>query len=450
MTKNLTEGNPFRLILNFALPVMLGYLFQQCYNLTDTIIVGKCLGVTSLAAVGSTGSINFLIIGFVMGLCSGFAIPVAQRFGAQDFSTMRRYIANTVYLTIFFAVTMAVLTVLFCRPLLTKMQTPSDILDQADSYIRIIFAGIPLIFLYNMTSAIIRSLGDSKTPVYFLILSSIINIILDLVFIIVLGLGVRGAALATIIGQGISGVSCLIYMIKKFDIIRPNREERALSARHCATLCSVGIPMGLQYSITAIGSVILQTSVNMLGSAAVAAITAGQKIAFFFCTVFDSLGTTMATYGGQNTGAGKLDRLSKGVWAAMAIGAVYSLFCLIIYSLFGQYLISIFMSGSEDPAAISGIIANAKLFLVCNAVTYVLLAAVNNFRFMIQGMGFSLFAVIAGILEMFARTLTGLLLVPHFGFAGAVWGSPLAWVFADAFLIPAFYWCKKRLSQRIY
>ncbi len=450
MTKDLTEGNPFRLILNFAFPVMLGYLFQQCYNLTDTIIVGKCLGVSALAAVGSTGSINFLIIGFVVGVCSGFAIPVAQRFGAKDYSTMRRYISNTVYLSIVISIIMTIFTVLYCRSLLTLMQTPDDILDKADSYIRIIFAGIPFIFLYNTTSGIIRSLGDSKTPVYFLVLSSVINIALDFTFIIGLGLGVQGAALATIIGQGVSGIACLIFMIKKYDIIHPSKEERAISPKHCLTLCSVGIPMGLQYSITAVGSVILQTSVNMLGSAAVAAVTAGQRIAIFFCAVFDSLGTTMATFGGQNTGAGKLDRLSKGVWAAMAISTVYSIFCLLIFSFFGQYLVAIFMNKSEDAQTISLIISNAKLFLVCNAVTYVLLAAVNIFRFMIQGMGFSGFAIIAGIMEMIARALTAIFLVPLFGFAGAVWGSPIAWVFADAFLIPAFYWCKKRLAQKMY
>lgn len=441
MTKNLTEGNSFSLIINFSIPVLLGYLFQQFYSITDTIIVGKCLGVQALAAVGSTGAVSFLIIGFAMGICSGFAIPVAQRFGANDFSTMRRYIANIVYVTIFIAIAMAILTVIFCKPLLLIMQTPEDIVERATTYIKIIFAGIPLIFLYNMTAGIIRSLGDSKTPVFFLVLSSVLNIALDLLFIMVCKWDVTGAALATIIAQGVSGFACLIFMTKKFTIIHANKDECALSLRHCATLCGVGIPMGLQYSITAIGSVILQTSVNGLGSDAVAAVTAGGRISMFFCAVYDALGTTMATYGGQNTGAFKLDRLNAGVRDSMIIASIYSIAALLIYIFFGQYLVMLFMDNEEVQ-----IIKDAKLFLITNASCYILLAGVNIYRFMIQGMGFSVFAILAGVMEMIARTLMGIYVVPHFGMLAAGLASPLAWLFADIFLVPAFYHCKKRLQ----
>ncbi len=442
MTKDLTEGNSFSLIISFTIPVLLGYLFQQFYNVADTIIVGKCLGVDALAAVGSTGAVNFLIIGFVMGLCTGFAIPVAQRFGAKDFSKMRKYISNTLYLCIAFSILMTVLTVVFCRPLLLLMQTPPNIVDRAVQYIIIIFAGIPVIFLYNMTSGIIRALGDSKTPVYFLVLSSFLNIGLDLLFIISFKWGVGGAALATVISQGISGLACLFYMRKKFTIIHTSKEERILDVKCCLTLCGVGVPMGLQYSITAIGSVILQTSVNMLGSDAVAACTAAGKVGAFFCTVFDALGTTAATYSGQNTGAGKISRLSAGVRDCMIIAGIY---CILVFTLFffaGDFFITLFMSGAS-----SSIIKDARLFLLENAAFYITLAAVNVFRFTIQGMGFSRFAIISGVMELIARSLMGIFMVPKFGFVSAGFASPFAWILADLFLIPAFIGCKSKLKK---
>lgn len=442
MTKDLTEGRPFYLILGFSIPVLCGYLFQQFYNAADMVIVSRCLGVSALAAVGSTGSVNFLIIGFVMGLCSGFSIPVAQRFGAKDYSMMRCYVANSVYLCIAGAAVMTTFTVVFCRPLLEAMQTPPDIITQADEYIRIIFEGIPVIFLYNMTSSVIRALGDSKTPVYFLVLSSLLNIALDIVFIAVFGLGVKGAAYATVISQGIAGASCLVYMRRKFDIIRADNKERQFNSHFCAVLCGMGVPMGLQYSITAVGSVILAASVNMLGSAAVAACTAGGKVSMFFCAVFDSLGTTMATYGGQNTGARKFSRLNNGVRDSMIIGSIYALLALAAFVIFGRWLVMLFIDSANDA-----IIRDARLFLIENGSAYIFLAGVNIFRFMIQGMGFSRLAIWSGAAEMIARALMGAFMVPRLGIVSAGLASPLAWVLADLFLVPAFIYCRRKLEK---
>lgn len=444
MIKTMTEGKPLSIILNFSIPVFFGYLFQQFYSVTDTVIVGKSLGVHALAAVGATGAINFLIIGFVVGICSGCAIPVAQRFGAQDFSAMRKYVCNSAYVCIFFSVIMTVVTVVYCRPLLLMMHTPDDIVDRAVDYVRIIFAGIPFIFLYNVVAAIIRSLGDSKTPLYFLVMSSVMNITLDLVFILVLHLDVKGAALATVVSQAVSGIVSFFYMNKKFEILSSNAEERKFSLRYCATLCATGIPMGLQYSITAIGSAIMQSAVNGLGSAAVAACTAAAKVTMFFATVFDSLGTTMATYGGQNAGAGKLERLNEGVKSSMIIASVYSAAALLIFIFAGQYFVMLFMKGDETE-----IIANAKLYMIQQAFFFIPLAGVNIFRFMIQGMGFSVFAIFAGVFEMVARMLFGIFVVPYFGFPSAGLASPAAWILADAFLIPAFIFCRNRLARSL-
>lgn len=444
MTKDLTEGKPLKLILKFAVPLLFGLLFQQFYSVIDTMIVGKFLGPDALAAVGSTGSVNFLVIGFCMGICNGFAIPVAQQFGAKKDSELRKFVANSAWLGILFAIVLTVLTTLLCRPILEIMRTPKDIMEEAYSYIFIIFAGIPATFLYNILAGIIRSLGDSKTPVAFLALSSVINIILDIVFIYFLKTGVVGAAYATVISQLISGICCFFYMKKKYEILKISKWEWKFDFHYAMILCGMGIPMGLQYSITAIGSVILQTSINSLGTIFVSSMTAGSRIANFFCCPFDALGSTMATYGGQNVGAGKIDRLGKGLKSCIFLGAAYSALALVVYIFFAQELCLLFLDASEVE-----LIANAKIFLITNGIFYFALALVNIIRFMIQGIGYSSFAIFSGVFEMVARAVAGFVFVPLFGYAAACFASPAAWVLADIFLIPAYIFCIKKLKQRM-
>ena len=438
--KDLTVGSPMKLILSFAVPMLLGFLFQQFYNMVDTIIVGKCLGVSSLAAVGSTGSINFMIIGFCTGACSGFAIPVAQKFGAGDYTGMRKFVANAGWLSAVFAVVMTTVVGALCMNILQWMNTPEDIIQGAYDYIFVIFLGIPVTYLYNMLAGIIRSLGDSKTPVYFLLLSSLMNIGLDFFTILVLGMGVGGPALATVISQGISAVLCLIYMIRHYPILHMKNGEWKPDGRMLGTLCSMGIPMGLQYSITAIGSVVLQTAVNSLGSMAVAAVSTGSKVSMFFCCPFDALGGTMATYAGQNAGAGKVDRIRQGVRSATLIGGIYSIAACIVLTVLGGVIPLLFVDASETV-----VIHQAHQFLTFNSLFYIPLTIVNVWRFTIQGMGYSLLAILAGVCEMIARAMVGFLLVPIFGYIIICFASPLAWLLADAFLIPAFFYCQKHL-----
>ena len=441
-TKDMTSGSTMKLILGFAVPLLMGMLFQQVYSLVDTIIVGRFLGVLALAAVGATGSINFLIVGFCQGICNGFALPVAQRFGAKDYDGLRKYVGNSAVLTIIFGGAITLITVIACRPILELMQTPADIIDLSYHYIVVIFAGIPAIMLYNILSAYLRSLGDSITPVIFLVLSAGLNIGLDLLFIVTFHWGVFGAAFATVLSQAVSGILCLILIIKKFDLLHLKREDWKLDWGYSRYLLIMGLPMGLQYSITAIGSVILQASVNTLGSTAVASMTAGSRISMFVVCPFDALGSTMATFGGQNVGAGRLDRLGRGLRSAVILGAIYSALILVILIFFGRDLILLFVSAKE-----AAVIAQAKQFLVTNAAFYLMLALVNIVRFLIQGMGFSGFAVFAGVFEMVARTLVGLVFVPIFGFTAACSANPLAWIFADCFLIPAFFHCRKKLQN---
>ena len=442
--KDLTVGSPMKLILGFAFPMFLGLLFQQFYSLVDTMIVGKYLGVDPFAGVGSTGSLNFIVIGFCMGLCSGFSVPISQSFGAKDFPLLRKMVTNSVWLCTFFSVVITTLMLVFCRPVLTLMNTPENIFEYAYIYIFIIFAGIPCTILYNMTAAILRALGDSKSPIIFLAISSAINIGLDLLLIIVFRMGVDGAALATVVSEGVSGVISIIYIKKKFDILAMEKGAWKLERHLAGKLTGVGIPMGLQYSITGIGSVILQTAVNGLGSIYVASMTAGSKINIFLACPFDALGQTMAPYAGQNIGARKLDRVGKGLRAACIIGFIVSGLMVIVVKLFGDQLTMLFLD-EKDPV----IMQNSTQFLIIVSAFYCLLTLVNTVRFTIQGMGFSSLAIIAGVMEMIARGIAGMLLVPAFGYLGACYSSPLAWLLADAFLIPAFFLCKRKVARQL-
>lgn len=441
-TRDMTVGSPMKHILGFTLPLLLGFLFQQFYGIVDTIIVGRFLGVNALAGVGSTGSVNFMTIGFCCGVCSGFAIPVAQKFGAGDYEGMRKNVANCVWLSIIFSVLMTVIVVILCDEILIWTDTPSDIFQAAYDYILIIFIGIPTVYLYNMLSGILRSMGNSKVPLIFLLLSSMLNIILDLVCIITFQMGVAGAAIATVASQLISGVLCLIYIVKRYEILHISKEEWKPDLHYMKILCSMGVPMGLQYSITAIGSVIMQTALNGLGAMAVAATTAANKVSMFFGCPFDAMGTTMATYGGQNVGAKKIERIGQGLKACLTVGFIYWIISFIVMCIFGERLNALFVD-SPDPE----MMAQAQEFLLINGASFFLLALVNIVRYLIQGMGYSTFAILAGVFELVARTLAAIVLVPLFGFTGACFASPLAWVFADAFLIPAYFHVKKKLER---
>lgn len=441
MEKDMTKGSPMKLILGFAVPLLFGLLFQQFYSMVDTIIVGHYLGVDALAAVGATGSVNFLIIGFCMGVCNGFAIPIAQEFGAAHEVNLRKYVANSVWLSVIFAVVITIAVSIFCRPILQMMRTPANIIDGSYEYIIIIFLGIPVVFLYNMTASIIRSLGDSRTPVIFLVMAAVLNIFLDLLCIIVFHMGVAGAAIATVVSQAIAGLCCLIFMWKKFPILSLSSEDRKWNWDYASKLCNMGIPMGLQYSITAIGSVVLQSAVNGIGSNAVAAVTAGGKLGLLLACPFDAMGSTMATYGGQNVGAGNLDRVNKGLKSCSLLGLIYSVLAVGIVYIAGRQMLLLFLDTGE-----SEILENAYALIKTNVLFYFPLALVNIIRFLIQGMGFGKLAVFAGAFEMLARGLAGFLLVPYFGFRAVCFANPLAWIFADIFLIPAFFYVRKVMA----
>lgn len=445
MTKNLTAGNPMKLILGFALPTVCGLIFQQMYNMVDTMIVGKLLGSGALAAVGATGSISFLVLGFCIGVCTGFAIPVAREMGAQDLSSMRRHVANAAFLGLVFAAATTLLTCLFCRTILTVMQTPADIYEDSLRYIFVIFLGLPAAYLYNLLAGILRSLGDSRTPVLFLALSSVLNIGLDFYFLLQTDLGVAGASVATVISQTVSGLACLAWVAWRFPVLRMSREERALNGAICRELCRMGIPMGLQYSITAVGSIILQSAVNGLGSLAVAAVAAGFKLYQVLACPLDALGAAIATYCGQNVGAGRLERLGQGIRDCSLLGLGYSLLCAVAMTFWAPECAMWFLDPADEN--ILDLLPMVSRYVHVTTLFFFALTLVIVVRFAIQGMGYSFFAIVSGVIEMVARTLTAVLLIPAFGFSAVCAASPVAWIGAVLFLVPACVSCIRRLFR---
>ena len=439
--KEMTSGASFPLILNFTLPLLLGNLLQQTYSLMDAAIVGKYLGINALASVGASTSVVFLILGFCTGCCSGFSIPVAQKFGARDYVTMRRFISVSLKISGVMSVVLAIITSLLCAFILRTMQTPENIFDGAYIYLLITFIGIPCTFYYNLLSGIIRALGDSKTPFWFLLLSAVLNIILDLFCIIVLGWGVAGAAIATVFSQGVSSVLCYIYMNRKYEILKTTPSERRFRSDIARQLLGIGVPMGLQFSITAIGSIMLQSSNNALGTACVAAFTAAMRVKMFFMCALDSLGIAMATYSGQNYGAGKPVRIWQGIKSSYVMMLVYVAAINIVIWCFAEKFALLFIDPSETE-----VIKDTALFLHINLSFFPLLGSLIILRYTIQGAGYTKLAMFSGVSEMVARIMVSLVVVPLFGYLGVCYGDPTAWLFANLFLTPAFIYVYRRLK----
>lgn len=439
-SKEMTSGPCLPLIFNFTLPLLLGNMLQQTYSLIDAAIVGKFLGINALASVGASTSVVFLILGFCNGCCGGFGIPVAQKFGARDYVSMRRLVSVSLKLAGMMSVGIALITCLLCAFILRTMQTPENIFQDAYWYLLITFIGVPCTFFYNLLSSIIRALGDSKTPFWFLLFSTILNVLLDLLCILVFHWGVAGAAIATVFSQGVSAVLCYFYMYRKFEILRMQPADKRFRPELARQLIFVGVPMGLQFSITAIGSIMLQSANNALGTACVAAFTAAMRIKMFFLCMLESLGIAMATFCGQNYGAGKPERIWTGVKAASLMMIVYVAAVAIILWGFSEKFVLLFVDPSETE-----IIADAALFLHISVSFFPVLGLLCILRYSIQGAGYTKLAMFSGVSEMIARILVSVVAVPLWGFWAVCFGDPTAWVFADAFLIPAFIYVYRRL-----
>lgn len=441
-SKEMTAGRALPLIFNFTMPLLLGSLLQQAYSLVDAVIVGKFLGINALASVGASSSVIFLILGFCNGCSCGFGIPVAQKFGARDYSIMRRYVAVSLQISLAMSVVIAIVTGFYCSDILQVMRTPENIFDGAYAYLLVTFIGVPCTFLYNLLSSIIRALGDSKTPFWFLLFSTVLNVLLDLFCILVLDWGVLGAAVATVFSQGISALLCYIYMFRHFKILQGTVDERKFDSKLAGNLMYIGVPMGLQFSITAIGSIMLQSANNALGTACVAAFTAAMRIKMFFLCPCESLGIAMATYSGQNYGAGKPERIWQGIKASTLMMLIYAALTFIILMLWSKSLALLFVDASETE-----ILGDTELFLHISGAFFAVLGLLCILRYTIQGAGYTKLAMLSGVSEMIARTLVSIYAVPVWGYIAVCFGDPTAWVAADLFLIPAFIYVYSRLKK---
>ncbi len=443
--KDMTVGSPTRLILYFSIPLLIGNIFQQLYNMVDTIIVGQFIDARALAAVGLTGPLSFLVLGFVTGLTSGFAVLVAQRFGARDEEGMRHCVGIITILSVGVTILITLLSLAFAKPLLRLINTPDSVIAQSWQYIATIFAGIFTTVLYNVLACILRALGDSRTPLYFLMISSMLNIGLDLLFITQFGMGVRGAALATVLSQGVSGVLCFAFIRKKFPILHLSRKDFAWDGRLALKHLGIGLPMAFQFSITAIGVIVLQGALNLFGEEKIAAYTAASKVEQLVSQPAGTFGVTMANYAGQNLGAARIDRIKKGVRQATFLTLCFAVFGMLVMTLFGSPLTRLFIK-AEDAAQAGEIIAASRQYLKISAAFFPFLFVIFIYRNALQGIGHSFMPLMGGVTELVVRCAAALVLPGLLGFTGVCLAGPLAWVSAAVLLCISWFVIIRRVE----
>lgn len=442
MEKDMTKGNPWKIILLFSLPLLIGNIFQQLYSMVDSIIVGKILGEEALASVGTTGPIVFLVIGFAQGIAAGFSIITSQKYGANDKENVRKSFATSMILCSIITVIITILSLVGTDWLLKTMNVPENIFAQSKLYIMIIFSGFFAAIYYNLFSGVLRAIGDSITPLVTLLVSSLLNILLDILFVGPLKMGVAGAAYATVIAQGLSAIACFIYMYIRYPILRIKKEDVKLDLKFSWSHLRVGLPMALQFSITAVGVIILQSAINNFGSTAIAAFTAASKVEMLVTQPFATLGITMASYCGQNYGANLQDRIKKGIKVATILVLASSVTAAIINIVFGRAFTYLFL---DSPS--SEMFVYSQQYLVIIALFYPVLGLLYIYRNSLQGLGDSLIPMIGGIGELLARTLVAMLIPATFGYIGLCFASPAAWIAATIPLtIKTIIVCHKKIN----
>ena len=425
MESRMTEGKPLTLLLKFTAPILLGFIFQQFYNMVDTVIVGRYVGPGALAAVGSTGTIMFMILGMANGLTTGYAVLISQKYGAGDKKGTRRSFANAILLGLISTAVITAISVVIMHPLLRIMNTPANIYDDAYSYITTICAGSIAVIAYNLLAASLRSIGDSRTPLYFLIFSAILNIALDLLFIIKFQMGTFGAALATDLAQGISAILCLIHIYRNVKVLRPKKEDWRLYKTYTLKQLNIGVPMSLQFGITASGTMVMQSSINIYGSVAVGGFTAAGKVVNLMTAGMPSIGQTMAAYVGQNYGHGDFDRIHQGTKDAVKISVVYSVITGILSVVTLPFIMTLFFDSGID---LSAYMPFAKTYMYESAIFYIPLAMIFIYRNTMQACGYGKTALLLGLMELIARLATAFTSMYIGSYALAVAGDALAWL----------------------
>ena len=442
MAKSLTSGNPLKLIIRFALPVILGNLIQQVYNTADLIMVGKLIGNDALGAVGSTGSITFLIIGFLIGISEGSCMLVARFFGAKDYEKMKHCVGNIIYVLFGVVIIFTVLAVTFSEEILLFMKTPEELLSLSNTYIKMIYLGMGASMLYNLCAGLLRAIGDSKSPLYFLIISAVVNVGLNYLFIAVIPLGVLGAALATVLAQLFSGVCCVIHIFRTCEYLRISPRHMKPAPRLMGEIAKMGLPMGFQYSITAIGSVVLQSAINSLGNIAVTAYATCEKVLNPCWSLINCMGIALANYCSQNLGAGNLARVKKGVRDAGALMVSIAVIFSVTLFFFGKYISLIFLDEKTDE-----LFAYITQYFTTQPIFFVPLSFIGILRNSVQGLGFSMQAMFGGVLELFGRSSIAIIFVPLYGFSAACFASPVAWVSAALLFVFLYIYAIRKLSK---
>lgn len=424
-TKELTSGSPIKLITFFMLPIFLGNIFQQLYNLVDALIVGRIIGINALAAVGATSPIIFMIISFIFASTQGFTVITAQKFGAREYDLVKKSLAASIVLSAALTIIVTLISAPFSYQMLAFLRTPADIIHMADTYLFIMLVGIFATVFYNLSSNVIRALGDSKTPLYFLIFASILNVFLDIYFIVNLKMGIVGAGWATVLSQAISTILCLTFMFWKFPILRLKKDDWIVSKDFYMEHLRVGIPMGFQMSVLSIGIIALQFVLNGFGSVAVAAFTTAMRVDQLFTQVYLALGATMAVFAAQNFGAKKLSRIKEGAKASILIAFITSIFSILVLTFFSGDLVALFMS-EVDPE----VVRLAEIYLHILMIFFFFLGVLLIFRNILQGMGSVMAPLASGIAELIARTACAFIFGHYFGYVGICTATPAAWAAA--------------------
>ena len=446
MQKNMTSGSPLSLMVGFVIPIFVGNLFQQLYLMSDTLIVSRLLGVEALAAVGSVSPFSYMVVGFAQGLTMGFTAILSQRFGAGDNEGMRKVYAMSTLLSVLISFLLSIVFTFLSRPMLKLVNTPDNILDMAVEYISIIYIFLIFQVLYNLYAGVLRSLGDSKSPLVFMIISAITNIILDIIAIAVFHMGVGGAALATVFSQGLSALLSFIYIKKKFTILTPSKEEKKYDRSLSKVLLKVGLPGAFQYSITAISCILVQASLNNFGSDSVAAYSVANKIENMVTQFYPALGIGISTFAGQNLGAGKLKRVRKGFRVSVYLNIAYSIFALIICQSFASPMSKLFIdSNTSSPV----VIEESILYVTTMSLFFIPLGFIFIFRTGCQGLGSGKIPMISAIIELVARTCTAFSLPYFFGFLGICYSNAVSWISAG-FILPIVYLAFMKKLERHY
>lgn len=437
---DMTTGEPFKLLVIYSLPILFGSLFQQLYNMFDTIIVGRLLGSSALAAVGNTGPMNFLVLGFLYGMTSGFAVITAQRFGAKDAEGLKRSVAMNIILNASVALIMTILACSLTRTILKLIHTPDDIIEGSFSYIFVIFSGIPFIVMYNACTCVLRAVGDSKTPLYFLIVASILNIILDIVFIAKFNMSIAGAAWATVIANAFSAILSFIWIIVKYPELHVAKRHFAWNSSFAFKHLNIGMSMGFQFSITAIGTIVLEGALNKFGSTKIAAFTAAQKVQQLVTVAAGVMGISIANYGGQNLGAGRIDRIKEGVTKAIIISVSFAVLAAVLSRIFYAQFIGLFLDRNNmDLSTWNEILSSAKQYLDITTIFYPVLFVLFIYRNILQSIGKGFWPLMGGVFELVARSLGAFTLPSVIGFAGICMSDMVAWFAAGIPLAIAYY-----------